>query len=135
MTHPILLVTAIALIDPQGRILLAQRPKGKHMQDLWEFAGGKVAAGETPEAALVREVKEELALNINASDLFPLTFASHTYEAFHLLMPLYGCRLWQGEPQALEHQALAWVLPADFNAYPMPPADKPLAEFLVKTVL
>lgn len=130
MTRPILLVTAIALIDPQGRVLLAQRPKGKHMENMWEFAGGKVAEGETPENALVREVREELDLSIQASDLIPLTFASHTYEEFHLLMPLYACHTWQGEPRALEHQALAWVHPADFSKYPMPPADEPLAAFL-----
>lgn len=133
MTKPLLLVTAIALIDAQGRILLAQRPQGKHMEHLWEFAGGKVADGETPEEAIIREVKEELALTLAREDLFPLTFASHTYENFHLLMPLYGCKSWQGEPRALEHQALAWVHPRDFKDYPMPPADGPLADFLVKT--
>jgi len=131
MSLPLLFVVAIALIDPQGRILLARRPKDKHMADLWEFAGGKLAAGETPEQALVREVREELAIEVEEKDLAPLTFVSFTYEKFHLFMPLYACRRWKGEPVAVEHQALAWVEPKDFSSYPMPPADAPLADFLV----
>lgn len=130
MTLPTLFVTAIALTDAQGRVLLAQRPAGKHMAGLWEFPGGKVHDGETPEEALVREMKEELNIIVAAADLQPLTFASHAYDDFHLFMPLYRCRVWQGEPRAMEGQQLAWVLPNDFDAYPMPPADGPLAAFL-----
>lgn len=131
MNLPLLFVVAIALIDPQGRILLARRPKDKHMADLWEFAGGKLGPDETPEQALVREVREELGITVDERDLHPLTFASFTYDTFHLFMPLYACRKWQGTPTALEHQALAWVEPKDFSSYPMPPADAPLAAFLV----
>jgi len=134
MTQSVLFVSAVALIDAQGRVLLAQRPQGKHMAGLWEFPGGKVHDNETPEEALVREMKEELDLTVAVSDLAPLTFASHAYEAFHLFMPLYLCRAWQGEPRAMEGQNLAWVLPQDFDTYPMPPADGPLAEW-IKTKL
>jgi len=130
MSLPLLFVTAIALTDAQGRVLLAQRPEGKDMAGLWEFPGGKVEAGETPEEALVREIKEELALTLRAKDLKPLTFASHAYPRFHLFMPLYRCRRWQGDPKAQEGQKLVWASPASFADYPMPPADGPLAAFL-----
>src|SRR5438445_5844882 len=110
--HPIVLVAAVALIDPDGRVLLAQRPEGKHLAGLWEFPGGKVHAGETPEAALIRELDEELGIDVAASCLAPFTFASHGYSAFHLLMPLYLCRKWQGEAMPREGQALKWVRPA-----------------------
>lgn len=130
MTLPLLFVTAIALVDEAGRVLLAQRPVGKDMAGLWEFPGGKVAEGETPEQALVREMKEELDLRVDAADLQPLTFASHAYERFHLFMPLFLCRRWQGEPRPMEGQQIAWAFPKDFAAYPMPPADEPLAKFL-----
>lgn len=133
MTLPLLFVTAIALVDNQGRVLLAQRPEGKDMSGLWEFPGGKVHDGETPEAALVREMKEELDVAIEADDLVPLTFASHAYEAFHLFMPLFLCRRWQGEIKPQEGQAVAWVLPKDFASYPMPAADEPLARIFVRT--
>ncbi len=125
-----LLVAAVALIDRDGRVLLAQRPEGKSMAGLWEFPGGKVEAGETPEAALIRELHEELAIDTWQSCLAPLTFASHTYSEFHLLMPLFACRKWQGIPHAQEGQALAWVTPARLRDYPMPPADLPLVPIL-----
>jgi 8-oxo-dGTP diphosphatase len=127
---PVVLVVACALVDEDGRVLLAQRPQGKAMAGLWEFPGGKVQAGETPEAALIRELKEELAIDVAASCLAPFTFASHRYATFHLLMPLYVCRKWKGELRALEHAALAWVRPLKLRDYPMPPADKPLAAML-----
>ncbi|MGH1463998.1 MAG: (deoxy)nucleoside triphosphate pyrophosphohydrolase [Cognatishimia sp.] len=120
------LVAAVALIDRDGRVLLAQRPEGKSLAGLWEFPGGKVEAGETPEVALIRELQEELAIDTWASCLAPLTFASHSYEDFHLLMPLFACRKWQGTPMSNEGQALKWVYPKDFRKYPMPPADVPL---------
>lgn len=123
---PIVLVAAVALIDPDGRVLLAQRPEGKSMAGLWEFPGGKVHADETPEAALVRELREELGLDTRQSCLAPIAFASHGYDTFHLLMPLFACRVWQGDPQPLEGQRLAWVKPARLADYPMPPADVPL---------
>ena len=126
----LLLVTAVALIDPDGRILLAQRPPGKSLAGLWEFPGGKVEPGETPEAALIRELREELGIETKESCLAPLTFASHGYEAFHLLMPLYVCRRWQGTPQPKEGQTLAWVAPNRLRDYPMPPADLPLIPIL-----
>lgn len=127
---PILLVVAVALVDPDGRVLLAQRPPGKALAGLWEFPGGKVHEGETPEAALVRELREELGIDTAASCLAPLTFASHTYDDFHLLMPLFVCRVWEGTPTALEGQTLAWVRPAKMGDYPMPPADVPLVAML-----
>jgi 8-oxo-dGTP diphosphatase len=127
---PVVLVVACALVDEDGRVLIARRPEGKPMAGLWEFPGGKVHAGETPEAALIRELKEELGIDVAASCLAPFTFASHRYEAFHLLMPLYLCRKWQGEARALEHEAIAWVRPLKLRDYPMPPADKPLVAML-----
>ena len=125
-----LLVSAVALIDVDGRVLLAQRPEGKSMAGLWEFPGGKVEAGETPEAALIRELEEELGIDTWASCLAPLTFASHGYEDFHLLMPLFACRKWNGQPQAREGQTLKWVWARDLRDYPMPPADLPLIPIL-----
>ncbi|WP_137109821.1 (deoxy)nucleoside triphosphate pyrophosphohydrolase [Rhodobacter sp. SY28-1] len=126
----IVLVSAVALIDPDGRVLLAQRPEGKSLAGLWEFPGGKVEPGETPEAALIRELKEELDIDTWSSCLAPLTFASHTYEDFHLLMPLFACRRWQGTVRSLEGQQLAWVKPNALRDYPMPPADLPLIPIL-----
>jgi 8-oxo-dGTP diphosphatase len=123
---PILTVVAVALVDPDGRVLLARRPEGKPMAGLWEFPGGKIHAGESPEAALIRELSEELGIDVAESCLAPLTFASHRYENFHLLMPLFVCRRWQGMPQPQEGQSLAWVRPSRLGDYPMPPADKPL---------
>ena len=127
---PILLVVAVALIDRDGRVLLAERPKGKNMEGLWEFPGGKVDGGEKPETALIRELQEELGVDIEASCLAPFTFASHTYDKFHLLMPLYVCRVWKGIPEGREGQRLAWVRPNEMKNYPMPPADKPLIAML-----
>ncbi len=124
------LVSAVALIDRDGRVLLAQRPEGKSMAGLWEFPGGKVERGETPEAALVRELHEELGIETWNSCLAPLTFASHTYDDFHLLMPLFACRKWNGIVQPKERQTLKWVYPKDFSNYPMPPADIPLIPIL-----
>jgi 8-oxo-dGTP diphosphatase len=129
-TRLLLLVAACALVDTDGRVLIAQRPPGKSMAGLWEFPGGKVEDGEAPEATLIRELKEELGIDTSASCLAPLTFASHAYEDFHLLMPLYVCRRWQGIPRALEGQALKWVRPRDLRDYPMPPADLPLVPAL-----
>ena len=126
----IVLVSAVALVDPDGRVLLAQRPAGKPMAGLWEFPGGKVNPGETPETALIRELAEELGIDVAASCLAPLTFASFTYPEFHLLMPLYVCRKWSGIPMAREGLRLAWVRPARLGDYPMPPADKPLVAML-----
>lgn len=124
------LVVAVALVDADGRVLLAQRPEGKSMAGLWEFPGGKIEPAETPEAALIRELQEELGIDTWASCLAPLSFASHAYESFHLLMPLYVCRKWQGQPQSREGQALKWVRPEDLRNYPMPPADLPLIPVL-----
>ena len=124
------LVSAVALIDVDGRVLLGQRPEGKSMAGLWEFPGGKVEAGETPEVALIRELEEEIGINTWESCLAPLTFASHSYDSFHLLMPLFACRKWQGIPRSVEGQALAWVRPENLRDYPMPPADVPLISIL-----
>lgn len=126
----IVLVAAVALIDKDGRVLLAQRPEGKSMAGLWEFPGGKVEAGESPEQALIRELNEELGIDTWQSCLAPLTFASHKYEDFHLLMPLFACRKWQGIPQGLEGQQLIWVRANKLRDYPMPPADIPLVSVL-----
>ncbi len=126
----LVLVAAVALIDLEGRVLLARRPPGKPMAGLWEFPGGKVDAGETPEAALIRELDEELGIQTWGSCLAPLTFASHAYEDFHLLMPLFACRRWQGVPQPREGQDLAWVRATELTRYPMPPADLPLIPIL-----
>ncbi|MGM0559876.1 MAG: (deoxy)nucleoside triphosphate pyrophosphohydrolase [Pseudomonadota bacterium] len=126
----LLLVAAAALVDIDGRVLLTQRPEGKEMAGLWEFPGGKMHSGETPEAALIRELREELGIDTRQSCLAALAFASHAYESFHLLMPLFACRVWQGNPQGLEGQALAWVKPARMMDYPMPPADQPLVALL-----
>lgn len=126
----VVLVSAVALIDPDGRVLLAQRPAGKSMAGLWEFPGGKVEGGETPEAALIRELQEELGIDTWASCLAPLTFASHAYDDFHLLMPLFACRKWNGTPQSRENQALKWVRAAELRDYPMPAADVPLIPIL-----
>jgi 8-oxo-dGTP diphosphatase len=127
---PLLLVAACALVDIDGRVLLARRPEGKKMAGLWEFPGGKLHAGETPEAALIRELKEELGVDVSATCLAPFAFASHAYERFHLLMPLYLCRRWKGIPRPLEGQTLSWVRPARLSDYEMPPADKPLIPLL-----
>lgn len=127
---PTLLVVAVALIDRDSRVLLTERPKGKNMEGLWEFPGGKVDKGETPEAALIRELQEELGVDTETSCLAPFTFASHTYEKFHLLMPLYVCKVWKGIPVGKEGQRLSWVRPNEMKNYPMPPADKPLVAML-----
>lgn len=121
-----ILVSAVALIDRDGRVLLAQRPDGKSMSGLWEFPGGKVELGETPETALVRELEEELGINTWSSCLAPLTFASHSYDDFHLLMPVFVCRRWEGIPTPREQQNLKWVHVGQMHDYPMPPADIPL---------
>lgn len=126
MSQPLLLVVACALVDPDRRVLIAQRPEGKAMAGLWEFPGGKVEPGETPEAALIRELEEELGVSTQTACLAPVSFASHSYENFHLLMPLYVCRKWQGVPEPREHVALKWVRPQALRDYPMPPADEPL---------
>lgn len=126
----IVLVAACALIDQDGRILLAQRPEGKNLAGLWEFPGGKVEAGETPEECLIRELNEELGITTKVACLAPLTFASHTYDTFHLLMPLYVCRRYEGIPQGEEGQNIKWVKPKDLREYPMPPADEPLIPYL-----
>jgi 8-oxo-dGTP diphosphatase len=127
----LLLVTAAALIDPDCRVLIAQRPQGKSLGGLWEFPGGKVEASERPEEALIRELHEELGITVEEPCLAPLTFASFAYPDFHLLMPLYICRRWTGLVSAREHQALKWVAPKDLRAYPMPPADAPLIPALI----
>ena len=131
---PIILVVAAALIDPDGRVLIAKRPPGKVMAGLWEFPGGKIEAGETPEQALIRELAEELAITVKEPCLAPFTFASHNYDRFHLLMPLFLCRRWEGTPVPREHAAIKWVRPRDLIAdpanYPMPAADLPLLPML-----
>jgi len=126
MSQSILLVVAAALVDADRRVLIAQRPVGKAMAGLWEFPGGKVEPGETPEAALIRELEEELGVTTQTACLAPVSFASHSYEKFHLLMPLYVCRKWQGIPAPKEHIALKWVRPQGLRDYAMPPADAPL---------
>ena len=126
-----LLVAACALVDADGRVLIAQRPEGKSMAGLWEFPGGKVEPGETPEEALIRELREELGISVKPACLAPLTFASHSYEKFHLMMPLYVCRRFEGTPQGREGQALKWVRPRDLRIWPMPPADAPLIPALI----
>lgn len=127
---PTVLVVAVALIDVDGRVLIARRPEGKQLAGLWEFPGGKVEPGERPEAALIRELREELGIEVSESCLAPFVFASHAYDSFHLLMPLYLCRRWEGTVVAREHSALAWVKPDRLADYPMPPADDPLAAWL-----
>jgi len=127
---PLLLVTAAALVDVDGRVLICQRPQGKSLAGLWEFPGGKVEAGETPEACLIRELDEELGIRVAQACLAPFVFASHTYADFHLLMPLYLCRRWEGQLTARHHSALAWVKPSKLDDYPMPPADAPLVAWL-----
>ena len=126
----ILLVAAAALVDVDGRVLICKRPEGKQMGGLWEFPGGKLEAGESPEDCLIRELREELGIEVKAACLAPFVFASHAYEAFHLLMPLYLCRRWEGRPVAHEHSDLAWVRPIKLTDYPMPPADAPLCAYL-----
>jgi 8-oxo-dGTP diphosphatase len=126
----VVLVVACALVDPDGRVLLAQRPEGKPMAGLWEFPGGKVDPGERPEETLIRELQEELAIVVKEACLAPLTFASHGYPDFHLLMPLYICRRWDGTVTPIESQKLAWVRPNRLRDYPMPPADEPLVAHL-----
>ena len=128
--QPVVLVVAVALVDPDGRVLIAQRPPGKAMAGLWEFPGGKVEAGERPEDALIRELAEELGIAVLEACLAPFTFASHTYDAFHLLMPLYICRRWDGTPIARHHAALKWVRPNAMKDFPMPAADLPLIPML-----
>lgn len=129
----VLLVVAAALIDADGRVLLAQRPPGKSMAGLWEFPGGKMLEKETPEAALCRELKEELGIITNPACLYPISFASHAYDEFHLLMPLYGCRNWHGVVEPKEGQQVAWVEPAALKNYSMPPADEPLVSALLSS--
>jgi len=126
----LLLVAACALVDVDHRVLLTRRPDGKPMAGLWEFPGGKVHAGETPEVCVIRELHEELGLDVTANCLAPLTFASHAYEDFHLLMPLFVCRVWEGLPSPREGQAIKWVRPREMDGYAMPPADRPLVAFL-----
>jgi 8-oxo-dGTP diphosphatase len=130
----LVIVAACALIDADGRVLIAQRPAHKEMGGLWEFPGGKVRSGERPEGALIRELKEELGIDVTEACLAPLTFASHAYAGFDLLMPLYVCRRWAGQVEARERQALKWVRPRSLRDYPMPPADKPLIAPLMEVV-
>ena len=126
----LVLVVACALVDTDGRVLIARRPEGKPLAGLWEFPGGKVEPGELPEDTLIRELREELGIDVTKACLAPLTFASHAYEDFHLLMPLYVCRRWEGQARPIEGQALEWVRPARLRDYPMPPADEPLVAAL-----
>jgi 8-oxo-dGTP diphosphatase len=130
MSKPILLVVAAALIDVDGRVLIAERPPGRSMAGLWEFPGGKVAPGESPEAALVRELREELSIEVCETCVAPFTFASHAYDDFHLLMPLYLCRQWEGDIRPREGQRIKWVRASALRDYPMPPADLPLIPML-----
>lgn len=130
----IVLVTACALVDADGRVLLSQRPEGKKLAGLWEFPGGKVEAGETPESALIRELAEELGVITKEDCLAPLTFASYGYDDFHLLMPLFICRRFEGPARGLEGQAIKWVRPRDMRQYPMPPADEPLIPHLIDLI-
>ena len=134
MSVGLVLVSACALIDPDGRVLIAQRPPGKTMAGLWEFPGGKVEPGERPEQTLIRELKEELGIAVKEDCLAPLTFASHAYPDFYLLMPLYVCRRWDGFVQAKEGQELKWVRTHDLRNYPMPPADEPLISHLTALI-
>lgn len=127
----IVLVVACALVDADGRVLVAQRPEGKALAGLWEFPGGKLEPGERPEESLIRELSEELGITVKAACLAPLTFASHAYETFHLLMPLYVCRRWEGTPTGREGQAIRWMKPARLRDLPMPPADAPLIAHLI----
>jgi 8-oxo-dGTP diphosphatase len=127
---PLVLVAACALVDADGRVLVAERPPGRSMAGLWEFPGGKLRGTETPEACLVRELAEELGITVDPACLAPLTFASHAYRDFHLLMPLYVCRVWSGEPQGREGQGLRWVRPRELRGLAMPPADLPLIPVL-----
>lgn len=133
-SKPIVLVAACALIDTDNRILIAQRPEGKSMAGMWEFPGGKVEDGETPEAALIRELNEELGIETKETCLAPLTFASYSYDKFHLLMPLYICRRYWGVPQSKEGQALKWVRSRNLRDYEMPPADEPLIPHLIDVI-
>ena len=126
----LVLVIACALVDPDGRVLMAQRPAGKNLAGLWEFPGGKMEAGERPEDTLIRELREELGIEVKEPCLAPFSFASHSYADFHLLMPLYICRRWEGMPQALEHQAIKWLMPKDMAQLPLTPADIPLVPML-----
>ncbi len=134
MSVKLVLVAACALIDPDGRVLIAQRPPGKPMAGLWEFPGGKVEAGERPEQSLIRELKEELGIGVKEACLAPLTFASHLYPDFYLLMPLYVCRRWEGFVEAREGQQLKWVRPTELRNFPMPPADEPLISHLTTLI-
>lgn len=127
----ILLVAAAALVDRDGRILIAQRPEGKSLAGLWEFPGGKINDGETPEFALCRELEEELGIDVRECCFSPIAFASHSYDDFHLMMPLFACRMWTGTPRPLEDQAIKWVMPSELYDYPMPPADRPLIAQLI----
>ena len=133
--NSVILVVAAALVDPDGRVLIAQRPPGKAMAGLWEFPGGKLEAGETPEQALIRELHEEIGITVSEPCLAPLTFASHAYDSFHLLMPLYRCRRWEGQVTAREGQQLAWVRANKLRDYPMPPADIPLIPHLIDLLM
>ena len=130
----LLLVVAVALVDADGRVLIAQRPDGKAMAGLWEFPGGKIEAGERPEETLIRELREELGITVKEACLAPLTFASHGYENFHVLMPLFICRRWDGTVQAREHKALKWVRAQNLRDYPMPAADEPLIPHLIAAI-
>lgn len=128
--RPLVLVAACALVDPDRRVLIARRPEGKSMAGLWEFPGGKMEAGETPEAAVIRELHEELSVKVTEACLAPLTFVSHDYEEFHILLHLFVCRRWEGTPTPREHQAIRWVRPNRLRGFPMPPADEPLISHL-----